>query len=95
MKVPPSYRRPQPGDDRVLRIYIASHCATCRESERLAEVVATRLPDIAVDLVNTDHQKPEDEIFAVPTFCYRGKVLFLGNPAEDELVERIVCLSGS
>jgi hypothetical protein len=55
-------------------------------------VVAGRLKDITVEVVDIDHQEPIDEIFAVPTFCYRGKILFLGNPGEDELIARVLTL---
>ena len=79
-------------DEQVLRVYVAEHCGTCRESRRLAKVVAGRLKDITVEVVDIDHQEPIDEIFAVPTFCYRGKILFLGNPREDELVARVLTL---
>lgn len=76
-------------DERVLRIYVAEHCGTCSESRRLAKVISRRLPGISVEVVDMDHQEPVEEIFAVPTFCYRGKVISLGNPREDELVARI------
>ncbi len=77
-------------DERVLRIYVATHCDGCRESRRLAKVVAACLPSISVEVINIDHQKPVDDIFAVPTFCYRGKILSLGNPSENELCSRII-----
>jgi len=91
MKVADSRQR-RSTDEQVLRVYVAEHCGTCRESRRLAKVIAGRLKDIAVEVVDIDHQEPVDEIFAVPTFCYRGKILSLGNPQEDELIARVLTL---
>lgn len=79
-------------DERVLRVYVAEHCGTCRESRRLARVIAERLTDVMVDVVDVDDQEPVDEIFALPTFCYRGKIIALGNPREDELIMRVLSL---
>lgn len=79
-------------DERVLRVYVAEHCGTCRESRRLARVIAQRLTNITVEVVDVDDQEPVDEIFAVPTFCYRGTIIALGNPREDELVMRVLSL---
>jgi hypothetical protein len=55
-------------------------------------VIAGRLKGITVEVIDIDHQEPVDEIFAVPTFCYRGKILSLGNPREDELIARMLTL---
>lgn len=80
----------EPDDTRVLRVYVASHCDACHESRRLARVVAVRLPGVIVELVDVDRETAPDEIFAVPTFWYRGQIISLGNPAEDDLCQRIV-----
>lgn len=66
----------------VLRIYTAAHRDSCRESRRLAQ--------FAVEVWDIDNQLPVDDIFAIPTFWYGGRVISLGNPSEDELCERIV-----
>lgn len=80
------------GTRHVLRIYVDSHCDVCRESRRLARVIGRLLPWLTVELVNIDEQKPVDEMFAVPTFCYRGRILSLGNPTEDDLCGRIMAI---
>ncbi|MGI8825074.1 MAG: hypothetical protein ACR2JC_05410 [Chloroflexota bacterium] len=79
-------------DKHVLRVYVAEHCGTCRESRRLAKVIAGRLKDVTVEVVDVDSQEPVDEIFAVPTFCYRGHIVSLGNPREDDLVTRVLSI---
>lgn len=90
--VPDSMQRRSAADEHVLRVYVAEHCGTCRESRRLAKVIAGRLKDITVETVDIDSQEPVDEIFAVPTFCYRGKILSLGNPLEEDLIARVLTL---
>jgi len=74
----------------ILRIYTATHCNSCRESRRLAKSIGRRLPQLTVEVWDIDHQQPVDDIFAIPTFWYRGRVISLGNPSEDELCERIL-----
>lgn len=88
----PNVSRRRSVDFPPLRVYVAGHCTSCRESRRLAKVISGRLKEIAVEVVDIDRHKPADEIFAVPTFCYRGKILFLGNPREDDLVARVLSL---
>jgi len=74
----------------ILRIYTAAHCDSCRESRRLAKSIGRRLPQLTVEVWDTDQQPPVDDIFAIPTFWYRGRVISLGNPSEDELCQRIL-----
>jgi hypothetical protein len=81
-----------PADGQVLRVYVAEHCGSCRESRRLAKLIARRLENLVVEVINIDIEYPADEIFAVPTYCYGGKILFLGNPREEELVARLLSL---
>ena len=88
----PASARRLPVNAALLRVYVAEHCDSCRESRRLAKVVSRRLNGIAVEVVDIDLEEPVDEIFAIPTFCFRGKILFLGNPREDELIDRVLML---
>lgn len=88
----PDSPRWRPTDEPILRVYVAEHCGTCHEARRLAKVVSGRLKAVAVEVVDIDRQEPVDEIFAVPTFCYRGKILSLGNPREDELIARVLTM---
>lgn len=83
-------RKRRATDDHILRIYTAAHCDTCHESRRLAQAVAQQLPAVAVEIVDIDRQEPVDDIFAVPTYCYRGRILSLGNPTVDDLCERVM-----
>ena len=74
-----------------LDIYIDDNCETCEEARRLAEQVRRRYPEIQVsvlDLTEPHVQKPI-EVFAVPTYLLDGDTLFLGNPAEAEILETL------
>ncbi len=77
-------------DTPILRVYVAAHCSSCPESRRLAGAVTARLPRVTVELVDIDRDGAPDEIFAIPTFQYRGHSISLGNPSEDDLCWRIV-----
>lgn len=79
-------------NDLALRVYVASHCEACGESERIVRALQLRLPDLEIILVDVDCETPSDEIFAVPTFCYRGRIVSLGNPSEAELCARITAV---
>jgi hypothetical protein len=76
-------------DGRVLRIYVAEHCGSCGESRRLAKLIARRLENVVVDVIDIDKERPIDEIFAVPTFCYRDRIVSLGNPSIEQLYDRL------
>ncbi len=71
-----------------LDIYIDDYCETCDHARRIAEQVRQRMPQIEVNLIELTGDKP-DSVFAVPTYLLDGATLFLGNPSEAELLERL------
>lgn len=77
---------------RTLEIYVAPDCFGCDTARGLAAVVsALGLPDLDVRFVDLSEPgvvRP-DAVFAVPTYVLDGRVLCLGNPFEDWLVNRL------
>lgn len=81
----------------VLEIYVAKHCLGTPEALRLAGEVAELMPRFRLKLrVIDDMPAAEtDFIFATPSYYLNGSLLFLGNPGLDELVERLLAVSGT
>jgi hypothetical protein len=80
----------------VLDVYVASHCWSCDEAQRLAALAAARFPNLDVRVfdvdVNTGDQPScpvPDRVVAVPTYLLNGAVVSLGNPAPEALLTRI------
>jgi predicted LPLAT superfamily acyltransferase len=71
-----------------LDIYIDDCCETCDHARQIAEQVRERMPQVEVNLIELTGDKPES-VFAVPTYLLDGATLFLGNPSEVELFERL------
>ena len=71
----------------VLKVVVSTHCFGCEKAIRLSMIAAERFPNISVDVVNLEKQldaKPS-QIVAVPAYLLDGKLIFLGNPREEEL----------
>ena len=71
-----------------LDIYIDDCCETCDHARQIADQVRERMPQVEVNLIELTGDKP-DSVFAVPTYLLDGATLFLGNPSEMELFERL------
>ena len=71
-----------------LDIYIDDCCETCDHARQIAEQVRERMPQVEVNLIELTSDKP-NSVFAVPTYLLDGATLFLGNPSEAELFERL------
>ena len=77
---------------RILEIYVAPDCFGCESARILAgSVRALRCPDLEVrllDLSEPDVIRPP-AVFAVPTYILDGRVISLGNPEQDWLLDRL------
>ncbi|MDK1045113.1 MAG: hypothetical protein QGM45_05425 [Anaerolineales bacterium] len=71
-----------------LDIYIDDCCDTCDQARKIADQVRERMPQVEVNLIELNGETP-DSVFAVPTYLLDGVTLFLGNPSEAELFERL------
>ncbi len=73
-----------------LEVYVSSHCGGCGEAVRLAREAAARFPTMDVRLVDLDDGgAAPDAVVAVPTYVMDGRVVWLGNPAPEELYARL------
>ncbi len=71
-----------------LDIYIDDCCENCNHARQIAEQVREHMPQVEVNLIELTGEKP-GSVFAVPTYLLDGATLYLGNPSEAELFERL------
>jgi hypothetical protein len=80
------------GARRLLEIYVAPGCLGYETARRLAARVR-RLGLATLDVRLVDLAEPgairPPAVFAVPTYLLDGRVLSLGNPFEDWLIDRL------
>jgi len=72
-----------------LRVYISASCLVCeRTNQIIAEVRALRphYPIEVVDLDSAGAVKPPS-VFGTPTYCLGERVISLGNPARQTLLD--------
>ena len=74
----------------VLDVYVAKHCFGCDETLKLATEIGQSLPYLQVRVRNLDEMTEVDlpEIIATPSYFLNSRLLFLGNPRLEELVEK-------
>jgi predicted thioredoxin/glutaredoxin len=74
-----------------LDIYIDDACLGCQEARKIAGVVSEQLPRVAVNLIDLTQPSAEKPsgVFAVPTYVLDGETLYLGNPAEGDLIRQL------
>jgi hypothetical protein len=66
-------------------VYISGHCPTCPEALEVARKVRERYPHLGVETIDVDLKPAREEVFAVPTYMLDDRVVFLGNPTEEEV----------
>lgn len=75
----------------MLRVFTAAHCPSFGRTHSLVRALARRLPDLPLELVDLDAPDAERPPFVVgtPTFVWGNQLLFLGNPAEGDLLAKV------
>jgi hypothetical protein len=78
----------------MLHIYISAHCNGCATAQRLAERVQTQRPDVPMAVVDVDESAVNipGYVIGTPFYTWNDRVLFMGNPSETELLERLGAL---
>ena len=81
----------------MLRVFTASHCPGHSRTRRLVAALARQRPHLPLELVDLDEPEAERPSFVIgtPTFVWGNRILFLGNPAEGDLLARLDALEGS
>jgi hypothetical protein len=78
----------------MLRIYVSAYCRGCDTARQRAARLHTLRPDLPLALV--DVEEPDADlprnIIGVPMYTWHERVVFRGNPSEQELLECITVL---
>ena len=80
----------------VLDIYVMKHCFGCAEAIRLANEIRQISSELQVKVRTLDELAEGNypEIIATPSYFLNGRLLFLGNPSLEELVNKIASIGG-
>ncbi len=75
----------------MLQVYIADRCPGSMVARRLAERLRERCPGVPLKLINVDDPgaAAPPEIFGTPIYAWNSRIIFLGNPSEDELMTHV------
>ncbi len=78
----------------MLRIYVSAHCAGCDTARARAALVRSQRSDVPVAVVDVDAPgaRVPPQVIGTPIYTWHDRVLYLGNPGEDELIERVTVL---
>lgn len=77
----------------MLRIYVADDCPGSRATLHIIENLRHQIPDLLIEIVNLSKSKVQSPpfVFGTPFYTWNDRVLFLGNPDEQEL---LACVRG-
>lgn len=72
-------------------IYIAEHCFVCEYSLEVAEFIREQFPHVEVRLIDIADPTADipEAVFATPTFLFNGKLWSLGNPSNEDIVNKL------
>ena len=78
----------------MLRIYISDQCLSCSTAFQRAERLQRERPDVPLALVDVDDLAADvpATVIGTPMYLWNDRVLFLGNPSESELLQRVGAL---
>ena len=72
----------------ILKVFISAGCLGCKRALELVTWLRRVKPQLGVEVVDIA-LKPDAvggySIFAIPTYVYNNKAVFLGNPSRKEL----------
>ena len=72
-----------------LDVYIEDTCWACTESRRIVAYIAPLVPNIDIELRDLKDQRRPGAVFASPTYVLDGRVIYLGNPTREELLQKL------
>lgn len=63
---------------------------------RLAQEVTKEFGWLNVELIDLDVEGTinHDDVFSTPTYVFNGRIISLGNPSLEELLEKVSALAG-
>jgi hypothetical protein len=74
----------------MLHIYVAEHCPGSPTARRRADWLREHVPEIPIKVIDIGAPNVVvlPAVFGTPTYTWNDRIIFLGNPSEQELLER-------
>lgn len=75
----------------MLRVYVADDCPGSPTARSRAGWLRSHAPEIPLELVELGAPGAvvPSTVFGTPTYTWNDRVIFLGNPGDQELLERV------
>jgi len=72
----------------MLTVYTATHCPVYNRTWNLVAQLNQHHPQIPMQVINLDDPEIERPslVIGTPTYMWNGKIIFLGNPSETDLI---------
>ena len=80
----------------MLRVYIAGHCPSCATARLRLEQLRARDPGVPAQLIDIDAPgaRVPPQIIGTPLYTWDDRIIFRGNPGEEELITRVAAFEG-
>ena len=78
----------------MLRIYVSAHCLGCNTAIQRAERLQALRPEVPVTVVDVEAPDADvpGKVIGTPIYTWNDRVVFMGNPSEQELLDRVTVL---
>ena len=78
----------------MLRIYVSAHCRVCDTPWERVEHLRLLRPDVPLAIVEVESPGAQvpPAIVGTPIYTWNHRVVFMGNPSERELIDRVSAL---
>ena len=78
----------------VVKIFIVTGCRDCQQTLAFADWLRQEAPRLVVEVIDLalDPDASSGKVFAVPTYVYDNRQIFIGNPSKEELSNWVVKL---
>ena len=73
-----------------LEIYVTDECWSCEETRRIVAEIEPLYPHVDIELRDLSDARKPSSVFATPTYVLDGRTIFLGNPTQEELEQRLI-----
>ena len=73
----------------VLHVYVSEDCWSCAEAKRIVADIKPLFPGMEIEVRDVNDEGRPSQVFATPTYILNGRTIFLGNPTQEELAQKL------
>jgi hypothetical protein len=70
-------------------VYITEDCWSCAEAKRIVAEIKPLFPSMEIEVRNVSDERRPSHVFATPTYILNGRTIYLGNPTQEELAQKL------